>query len=42
MEMLQADAPIEQYPAEMVRELNFSYMKKPRSVKQAFPSLTPL
>lgn len=33
MEMLQADAPIEQYPAEMVRELNFSYMKKPRSVK---------
>ncbi|MEK5322116.1 Ger(x)C family spore germination protein [Paenibacillus sp. FSL L8-0644] len=33
MEVLQADAPIEQYPAEMVRELNFSYMKKPRSVK---------
>jgi spore germination protein KC len=31
--VLQADAPIEQYPAEMVRELNFSYMKKPRSVK---------
>ncbi|MGP0577453.1 Ger(x)C family spore germination protein [Paenibacillus peoriae] len=33
MEVLQADAPIEQYPAEMVRELNISYMKKPRSVK---------
>ncbi|WP_149094199.1 Ger(x)C family spore germination protein [Paenibacillus terrae] len=33
LEVLQADAPIEQYPAEMVRELNFAYMKKPRSIK---------
>ncbi|MGZ0038679.1 Ger(x)C family spore germination protein [Paenibacillus ottowii] len=39
MEMLQADAPIEQYPAEMVRELNFSYMKEPRSVKLLMNSI---
>ncbi|TQR99486.1 Ger(x)C family spore germination protein [Paenibacillus ottowii] len=39
MEMLQADAPIEQYPAEMIRELNFSYMKEPRSVKLLMNSI---
>ncbi|MGG4211906.1 Ger(x)C family spore germination protein [Paenibacillus sp. FSL L8-0638] len=33
LEVLQADAPIEQYPAEMVRELNYSYMENPRSIK---------
>ncbi|MGG4216870.1 Ger(x)C family spore germination protein [Paenibacillus jamilae] len=39
LEVLQADAPIEQYPAEMVRELNYSYMKKPRSVKLLMNSI---
>ncbi|WP_342415845.1 Ger(x)C family spore germination protein [Paenibacillus sp. FSL R10-2782] len=33
LDLLQADAPIEQYPAEMVRELNYSYMRKPLSIK---------
>ncbi|KJD47599.1 Ger(x)C family spore germination protein [Paenibacillus terrae] len=39
LEVLQADAPIEQYPAEMVRELNYSYMKKPRSIKLLMNSI---
>ncbi|MGG1616137.1 Ger(x)C family spore germination protein [Paenibacillus sp. NRS-1782] len=39
LDMLQADAPIEQYPAEMVRELNYSYMKKPRSIKLLMNSI---
>ncbi|WP_025683979.1 Ger(x)C family spore germination protein [Paenibacillus maysiensis] len=39
LDVLQADAPIEQYPAEMVRELNYSYMKKPRSIKLLMNSI---
>ncbi|MDY8022515.1 Ger(x)C family spore germination protein [Paenibacillus polymyxa] len=39
LEVLQADAPIEQYPAEMIRELNYSYMKKPRSIKLLMNSI---
>lgn len=38
-DMLEADAPIEQYPAEMVRELNYAYMKEPRSLKLVIDSL---
>jgi spore germination protein KC len=32
-DILQAQAPIEQYPAEMVRELAYTYMKEPRNLK---------
>ncbi|MFM9281388.1 Ger(x)C family spore germination protein [Paenibacillus jiagnxiensis] len=32
-EILEAQAPIEQYPAEMVRELAYTYMKEPRNLK---------
>ncbi|MFB5759982.1 Ger(x)C family spore germination protein [Paenibacillus medicaginis] len=32
-DIFRAQAPIEQYPAEMVRELAISYMKEPRSLK---------
>ncbi|MET3207226.1 UNVERIFIED_CONTAM: spore germination protein KC [Paenibacillus sp. PvR008] len=39
LDVLQADAPIEQFPAEMVRELNYSYMKKPRSIKLLMNSI---
>lgn len=39
LEVLQADAPIEQFPAEMVRELNYSYMKNPRSIKLLMNSI---
>lgn len=39
LDMLQADAPIELFPAEMVRELNFSYMKNPRSIKLLMNSI---
>ncbi|MDO7906444.1 Ger(x)C family spore germination protein [Paenibacillus sp. JX-17] len=37
--VIQADAPIEKFPSEMVRELSHEYMKKPRSVKSMIHTL---